>query len=298
MTTSDSDAKPLAIAFSYDDAWSARLAFVRSKLAKAPHDSRQLLAALKRQERHFWLRTHPGAPPVWVPHNIIADAALWPSGQARQRTTSIGGEFQQVPSYAEFRTAQLLGDLAALYGPFDVIAELGSGSGRNLFELHDELADPQVSYVGGELAASGIELAREIARHHEACDRFTFGPFDHTKPDLSLIGSAQRALLLTVHSIEQVHRLPLDYFHRLAAAAPVVVGIHIEPFGFQVDAGLGPATRRQARCFAERRWNTNFHHTLRRAEADGVIAVDHVQLECFLPDDAVNPSSLAIWHRL
>lgn len=298
MMMPDAPATPPANAFNYGDAWAARLAFVRAKLAEAPHRARQLLAALKRQERHFWLRTQTGGPPAWVRHAAPADATLWPPGQAMQRSTSIRGEFLQVPSYAEFRTAELLGDLAAHYGPFDVIAEFGCGSGRNLFELHDELGDSQVRYVGGEFATSGIELAQEIARHHEAGDRFTFAPFDHTKPDPALIGPARKALLLTVHSIEQVHRLPLDYFHRLAAAAPAVVGIHIEPFGFQVNAGLGPATRHQARQFAERRWNTNLHHALRRAEADGVIAIDRLELECFLPDDASNPSSLAIWHRI
>jgi len=285
-------------AFNYDDAWAARLAFVREKLAQGPHRARQLLAALKRQERHFWLSTQPDHPPAWMRHVFPADAALWPPGQAQQRSTSIKGEFVEVPSYAEFRTAELLGDLAVHYGPFDVIAEFGCGSGRNLFELYDELADPDIRYVGGEFATSGIELAREIARHHEAHDRFTFAAFDHTRPDLSLIGPARRALVMTVHSIEQVHRLPLDYFHQLAAAAPEVVGIHIEPFGFQVNAALGLATRHQTQHFAKRRWNGNLHHALRRAEADGVIAVDRLDLECFLPEDAANPSSLAIWRRI
>lgn len=284
--------------FNYDDAWAIRLDFIRRKLAQGTFNARQLLAALKRQDRHFLLGTRANGPPAWLRQTFPADTPLWPSGQAQQRMTSIKGEFLTVPSYAEFRTAELLGDLALHYGPFDVIAELGCGSGRNLFELYDELADPRVRYVGGEFAASGIELAREIASRHEARDRFTFEAFDHTRPDLSLIGPAGKALLLTVHSIEQVHRLPLDYFHRLAAAAPAVIGIHIEPFGFQVDAALGPATRHHVNHFARRRWNSNLHHVLRRAEADGVIAVDHVELECFLPIDATNPSSLAIWHRI
>lgn len=283
--------------FDYDDAWSARLALVREKIAQGEDKARYLLAALQRQERFFTLWTKPGSPPSWAPRRIEPGTETWPAGNRMWRPTSLRGIFAWAPAYAEFRIGALLADIAESHGPFDVIAELGCGYGRNLFDLHDANPDRRVRYVGGEYMASGIELAREIAARHEAAERFTFAHFDHMQPDLSLIGSARRAMMVTVHSIEQIHRLPIDYFHRLAQAAPEVFGIHIEPFGQQINPTLGPMTREQVKMFAKRRWNGNMHHVARRAEADGVITIDQISLDCFLPLDPYNASSLLVWHR-
>lgn len=291
------DAPHSSRGFDYDDAWSARLALVREKIAAGEDKARYLLAALQRQERFFTLWTKPGVPPAWGPRQVEPGVEIWPSGNRMWRPTSLRGIFAWVPAYAEFRVGALLADIAESRGPFDVIAELGCGYGRNLFDLYDVNPDRQVRYVGGEYMESGIELGREIASRHEAASRFSFAHFDHMRPDLALIGPARRALVVTVHSIEQIHRLPVDYFHRLAQAAPEVVGVHIEPFGFQANANLGAATREQVKLFASRRWNSNMHHIVRRAEADGVIAVDQITLECFLPTDPTNPSSLLVWHR-
>jgi SAM-dependent methyltransferase len=283
--------------FDYEDAWAARLALVRDKIAAGEDKARYLLAALQRQERFFTLWTQPGLPPRWAPRRADPGVETWPPGNRMLRPSSLRGAFAWIPAYAEFRVDTLLADIAESHGPFDVIAELGCGYGRNLFDLYDAHPDRHVRYVGGEYMAPGIDLAREIAGCHEAGERFTFTRFDHMQPDLSLVGPARRVMIVTVHSIEQVQRLPTDYFHRLAQAAPEVVGVHIEPFGHQVNAGLGPATREQVKLFANRRWNGNMHHIARRAAADGVIAIDQISLECCLPTDPINPSSLLVWHR-
>lgn len=295
--TESNDAPQGKEGFDYGDAWAARLELVRKKIAEGENKARYLLAALQRQERFFTLWTRPGSGPTWAPRKIEPGAELWPPGNRVWRPTSLRGLFAWVPSYAEFRIDLLLADMAASHGPFDVIAELGCGYGRNLFNLIDVNPDRQVRYVGGEYMASGVELALQIAACHEARERFSFAHFDHTNPDMSLIGPARRALIVTVHSIEQVLRLPTDYFHRLAQAAPEVVGIHIEPFGHQVNPALGPMTREQVKMFASRRWNSNMHNIAHRAEADGAIAIDQVSLDCFLPLDPYNASSLLVWHR-
>lgn len=298
MTADAAPPHPPVQEFRYDEGWAARLALVRASIAAGERNPRRLIAMLRRRDRHLilWNRVREGGT-HWMRRKVEAGAETWPTGLQAWQLTSYKGNFLKVPTYADFQIAALLAELAEIYGPFDVIVELGCGYGRNLFEMIDQYDDDRVRYVGGELAPSGIELAREIAALHEAGDRFSFAPFDHMQPDFSLIGAAQRVLILTVHSIEQVHRLPTDYFHRLAGAAPEVVGIHIEPFGFQVNPTLGPATVEQIKFFTTRRWNNNMHRVLRRAEADGALVVDHVALECFLPADAINQSSLAIWHR-
>lgn len=299
MTEETAKAEPGA-AFNYDAAWGARLKLVQDWVGAGVRDSHHLLAALHRQERSHEIWVDSRGDAVWRPRAAAADdSPTWPGGAPLMRPTSLKGRPLEVPLYAKFSIGALMADLARYYGPFDAVVELGCGHGRNLFELFDELYDQDdLAYVGGELADTGLELCRVIARHHRAPQRFTFARFDHTRPEMSLVPPAtQRLLILTVHSIEQVRRLPLDYFHILSAAAPKVVGVHVEPFGFQVDAGFGPATRAQAQFFAERRWNTNFVHALRRAETDGAVAVEARELECFLPVDPANPSSLAVWRK-
>lgn len=99
--------------------------------------------------------------------------------------------------------------------------------------------------------------------------------FDHNDPDLSFLKGAERVLLFSCHSIEQVRRLPDDYFEKLARAAPLVTGLHFETFGFQLSGGDDVSVRHRA--FIERRmWNQNMVECLKKAEGKGLLSIRHL----------------------
>ena len=84
---------------------------------------------------------------------------------------------------------------------------------------------------------------------------------------------------------------------RLLETAPQVTGLHLEPFGFQVTPNLGEATKKQSEIFNLYEWNVNFFEILNLAQDKGLIKIDFVETDLFLPEDPTNATSVAIWKK-
>lgn len=175
---------------------------------------------------------------------------------------------------------------------FDTIVELGCGYGFNLFRLHRALGGRPLRYIAAEYTKSGRRLCARLATLDGGMPLET-AFIDHKNPDLGFMAGVEKALIFTCHSIEQVAALPENYFAVLASAAPRVLGIHFEPFGFQVACDT-PQAREHKRIFESKDWNTNFYTRLKAAEAAGTITLRGVELEG-LTAQAGNPTSIAIW---
>ena len=89
----------------------------------------------------------------------------------------------------------------------------------------------------------------------------------------------------------------IDFFYCLTNAAPNVIGLHLEPFGFQSHPDLGPVTKFHAERFEIGQWNVNFYEILNKASEEGILEIDYIETELFFPSDANNPTSVAIWHK-
>ena len=177
------------------------------------------------------------------------------------------------------------------FGPFDTVAELGAGYGLNLFRLSDYFSPPP-RYIAAEISAAGRDFCGNL-NDLEGAKIVEPQPFDHREPDLSFVGGAQSLLLITCHSIEQVQFLPQDYFGLLTAAAPRVVGIHFEPFGFQADTSTDRLQRHREFIHAHG-FNEDFYNRLNEAERDGHLRIKKIELEK-LDHQYENPTSMAVW---
>lgn len=175
----------------------------------------------------------------------------------------------------------------------EAVIELGCGYGLNLLRLARALGDRPIRYVGAEYTAAGRRLFAELATRLGLPFQCEF--VDHKSLELSFARGWSDVLVMTCHSIEQVARLPDDYFRTLAGAAPRVVGLHLEPFGFQAGA-TSPARVAQEATFRKKGFNLNFFECLTRAEREGTIALRQVTLERFV-GDLGNPTSVAIWEN-
>ncbi len=234
----------------------------------------------------------------WIERSEVTDqpaadkGSRFPGGRPMMRDSSFRGNGCLVPRFSDPGYPALLADLMEHCGPFDAVVEIGSGWGRNLFDIFYHSAWPG-PYFGGELTSGGRQLATRLSPLAGGME-VSFHAYDHTQPDLSFIGARQNVLVYSVHSLEQVAMLGDDFFDRLCSFAPKMTGVHIEPFGFQIEQP-GPLTQQHAVVNRERGWNQDFAKTLHSAQDRGIVQIDSIAAEIFLSSDITNPSSFAMW---
>jgi len=286
----------------YEIAWRARLALVDSWCAEPGTNPVRVLHQLEFHELGNQLgldmalntvtgeKTYTGVY-KWYPRTTEPGGAL-PTGVPPFLPVAIRDREVMMPSYADF------GGIPARWiahhlqsNNYDAIVELGSGSGRNLFDIYYS-GGPRGPYFACEYAESGRQLTAKLAALDPSID-VRVRPFDHKAPDLSFLAGFKRVLLLSIHSIEQINRLPDNYFDVLAAAAPEITGMHFEPFGFQLGRD-NEIAKRQLDHIAGRGWNLDLLEKLRDADKRGAIHMT------FLSDNLwgntpENPTSVAIW---
>jgi hypothetical protein len=218
-----------------------------------------------------------------------------PCGTPAFKKSSLRGHELFIPYHAKTEYLDFLIDFIDARGPFDAIVELGCGFAHNLIGLHYHGGPTGIPYRGGEITDSGRDLAMMLAKLEPEIDLAIF-PFDHLRPDLSSLPKVERLFVFTSHTIEQVEAIDLRLIETIAQAAPSVCVVHLEPFGFQA-ANLGPVSQAHAEMMEKNKWNRNLYAVLREAEAKGMIKLDFVATEIFLPTNPKNPTSLAVWRN-
>ena len=276
----------------YEDAWNVRAAYLRELIAAGENNVPRLLRRFEAFERKHRVKIDADGShftrTVWPKEQEIG-----PAGVPLLRASSLRGNHALIPFHAADNLADFLVDYIDENGPFDAIVELGCGYGRNLFNIFYGGGPREARYYGGELTASGVAIAREIAALDPAM-KVTFFPFDYLDPVLAL-EPITRALVFTLHSIEQVCQIDARLFAVIAGIARRVDCVHLEPFGFQL-AELGPASSGNRAQALEHNWNLNFVSALREAQRAYGLRVSCLIPELSLPADPNNPTSLAIWH--
>lgn len=276
----------------YEGAWSIRASYLRGLIAAGESNIPRLLRRFDAFERKHRVKANGDGlrfeRTVWPKEQEVG-----PAGVPLLRASSFRGNHALIPFHATDNLADFIVDYIDEKGPFDAIIELGCGYGRNLFSIFYGGGPQDARYYGGELTESGVAIAHEIAALDPAM-KASFFPFDYLDPALA-IAPAERALVFTVHSIEQVCQIDARLFGVIAAAARRVDCIHFEPFGFQL-AELGPASREHRTQAIENNWNVNFAAALQEARQAQGLQISCLITELSLPIDPHNPTSLAIWH--
>jgi len=278
----------------YEQAWSARATFMRSLIAGGETNPYRVIKLLEAHQRKFRVAGGGDGGVKWQKQPWPKQLGETPAGTPAFRMTSFRGNVMLAPFHATDNLHNFIVDYIAETGPYDAIIELGCGYGRNLFEIFFNGGPRDVPYFGGELTESGVAIARELAALEPRMDA-TFFRFDHLKPDLSALPPMDRALVMTVHSLEQVKHIAPEFFLAVSGIARAVSCLHFEPFGFQV-ADLGPATGAHREFMVNSGWNQNFAAALAQASRQYGLKTSFIATELFLPIGADNPTSLAIWH--
>ncbi|MGI9539748.1 MAG: hypothetical protein ACR2N6_06330, partial [Miltoncostaeaceae bacterium] len=174
----------------------------------------------------------------------------------------------------------------------DLVVELGSGWGRNILTSWVVGGPPSALYCGAELTRAGRTVAARLAGLEPRL-RFRSLPFDFTDPDLAPLGRHRRAIVFSRHGIEQVSTIDERPFLAAAELADHVVGVHLEPVGWQ--EGLGPDPDAAGRYAERHDYNRNLLAVLRRLDSAGVIRLGEPAVPDVRWPEALSAGCLVTW---
>lgn len=173
------------------------------------------------------------------------------------------------------------------------IIELGSGWGRNLVSLWLAGGPREAAYVGAEYTSAGRRAAAAMVAI-EPDLRFESLAFDYHRPDLSSLEPVSRAVVLTVHSVEQIPSLSSRVIDSVRGLADQVECLHFEPVGWQ--STMQAVGSEAARDYAEAHdYNRNLLTLLREQEGAGALELLGVETDVIGAGKSVNATTLVRW---
>ena len=201
----------------YASSWTFRLKFFQHLIDKGETNPIRLIRLVEQIERKC-IQSFSEKEQRFGWKKIDFKAPL-PTGTDATKTSSFKGESIEIPYYAKTFYDNFILDFLQETGDVDCIVELGCGYGRNLFEMYYG-GGPRVPYYGGELALAGQRLGTSLAELNPDLD-FSFHQFDHIAPNLNWLPSYEKVFFMTVHTIEQVHKIDLNFFRCLICGRTV-----------------------------------------------------------------------------
>lgn len=158
------------------------------------------------------------------------------NGVPRRTLVAVDGKYRFVPP--NFVKETLLATvLANLTEETEVVVELGSGWGRNLFNVYLRCRRGDLRFVACEPADAG-RRATELLCSLDDGIPFAVHPFTYMEPDLSFLEGGPNVLFFTNHSIEQVTRLNPRVYDLMLERTARCTCVHAEPIGWQRQTPL------------------------------------------------------------
>jgi len=199
----------------------------------------------------------------------------------------------------------------------DLLVELGSGWGKNLFLIYLKGLFKQLQYVACEPTRSG-RRATEILGKLEKDMSVITRHFDFYDPDMSFIEGNPDVLFFTNHSIEQCIHFNHQVFDMMLEKSGQCTCVHMEPIGWQRH----PQSEEIKKMITENKipkempvkisneellensmawaglfkYNTNLLNVIQQYQRAGIIDVEAIQYDVF-GINPFNPGSLIIWHK-
>lgn len=180
-------------------------------------------------------------------------------------------------------------ELVSLFGSgAGRVVELGSGWGKNLFNLFKFGAPLDAEYWGFELTRTGRQLMEKVGQQCAPTMKLLSSQFNYYDADFSPLNAPLATCVLTHHSIEQIPEVPEQLIQRILQIPGFRICVHMEPVGFQIDSNAwlaAPADKKlmakidsDNKRFAEKRnQNKNLYPLLRALEAKGQIKIISVK---------------------
>ena len=172
-----------------------------------------------------------------------------------------------------------------------LVLELGSGWGRNLLLCWLAGAPAGARYVAAEYTEAGRRASERLAALDPRV-RFSSLPFDYRAADFSSLEPVEHAVVYSVHSVEQVDRVPVETIDAVRGLAQRVTCLHFEPVGWQL--GDGERTGSSAGYAEKHDYNRNLVELLRGEAAEGRLRID-AELPEVLGLNPRNATTVVAW---
>lgn len=243
----------------YDRAWCEVLSWINRQIAGGHRDPQQILASAWKR-----LLKEPLSGQRFQDYYTKVGICPGSDGLPAERIVVRDGAYRLVPfhnAHSDTIITTTLEFLTTHGGQVDCVVELGSGTGKNLFDLFQASRNR----LGGtldlhacELTESGREVTQALHRLSPDMD-LSVHAFDYYEPDLSFLQGGRNVLFLTIHSIEQIPVLGQAVFDEMLERSENCSCLHFEPVGWQVDErlleqrNLSPTSLGRLRRFLNRR---------------------------------------------
>lgn len=212
---------------------------------------------------------------------------------------------------ADTRVVTLMTDAVKMRAAIDAfgpnikrVIELGSGWGKNLFNLFKFGTPLATEFIALELTETGREITRALAAHCAPTMRISAKEFDYYKPDFSFLSDNKPTAIFTHHSIEQMPEISGQLLDSILAIPGFSCAVHMEPCGFQIPTNnwlengnlklMRGIDTRNRNFAAARNQNTNLYPLLRQYEREGKISIRSVQ-KYFTSHLIENATTLIVW---
>jgi len=271
----------------YEIMWKARLMLFQKFQVAGAASAFEIFATLDNFERQFSLGVeksdNPDKPGEKLLNGVVAFIPR-PDADRQNRPFKLDERLDKVLNYVD--------------DSIEEIIELGCGYGRRLIELQYLVERPSIKYIGAEYTQSGQDILSFLNQFAPADQKIQVEHTDHCKAEFPFITKDKKTLVFTCHSIEQVKEIPQDFFVKLCATADQMMGVHIEPFGFQTASAeeRTPVQQKHKTFIENQGYNQNLLACLEYAEKKGCLTILKKEID-FAFDQPENPSSLIVWQK-
>lgn len=175
----------------------------------------------------------------------------------------------------------------------ECVMELGSGYGRQLFELYLRGVNPELRYIAAEPTAEGRALTQWLAQLVPDMP-LEVADFSFEKPDFAHLHPHHFSVVFSAWSVMYAANMSDVFFTELAAVPGEVFCLFFEPLGFQISADNSHRLYQQQDA-QESGHNLNFHHALMKAADSGLIRLHYIGQDYFAPDIWGARSAMSLW---
>jgi len=233
------------------------------------------------------------------------------------RLVAINGKYTLVPwNYKDHTLFAAVAD--RITEDTEFVVELGSGWGRNLFEIYLRTTFNHPHYVACEITDSGRHATQILSNLGDGI-QMTTKFFDFHNPDLSFLQGNPNVIFFTSHAIEQCTTVNNQLFDMMMEKTANCTCVHMEPIGWQRESNekakmiknMIEERKRPDQHFniddskflenamiwaIARMYNTNLLEIIERYRQSGRINVDILIYDIF-GEVPFNPSTLVVWHK-
>ena len=180
---------------------------------------------------------------------------------------------------------------------YDLIIELGSGWGRNIFYYLSKYDLSNINIISGEYTESGCEAQKFIKNKFYNKNNLEIYNFDYNNSDdffKNINKKYKNILVLTFWSIEQVTNLNDTFFKNILSIGDNITCIHIEPVGWQVSEN---SLMKENKSGYRHYYNKNLFNKLKELENNNIIEINKIILDFHNLGDAGSCGTLIKWTK-